>query len=288
MSIRDKASSAIMKERFTKKSEAKKSGKGGDKRFLNYFDLKEGEKMTIRLLPDGGNSGEYWLEYATHGGNLKLRGLDSISCAYTSSGENCPACAHSFDYHNDGDKEQAQRWRSKETHIGQCMVVDAPMEINETEDGNPIKLVYLPFSIVEEIQEAIMEGKIGEIMDHEFTIKKTIGKNGFAQYNKSYFNTTEDPLADDILKMFDDGKLNLFDLSEELPAPTSTEEVDEWLEKAIELDDKMSRRKSGRKSTKAEDHDGDRDGGGKEEEAPASKKVQGSSLMDRLKKKEKQ
>lgn len=293
MSIRSKTSSSALRDKFVKRETEKKTKKGGDKRFLNYYDLDEGDKMTIRLLPDGGDSGEYWLEYATHGGNLKTRGVESISCAYTSSGEDCPACAHSFEYYNDGDKDEAQRWRRKETYIGQCLVIDSPIEVNETDDENPVKLLYLPYSVIEEITESIMEQKIGEIIDHDFVIKKTVGKNGYAGYGKSYFNTSEEPLSDDVLDMFEDGSLKLFDLSEELPEASSTDDVEEWLDKTIEIDEKANRRRgAGKKSTRTksddDDHDDDEDDDKPEKsEKKSTKKVSGSALLNKLKKKEK-
>jgi hypothetical protein len=305
MSIRNKAKKASnMREEIEKRKSEGGKKKGGDKRFLNYYDMKVGEKLTVRFLPDP-ETGEYWAEYATHGPNLKLRGLDGISCAYTSSGEECPACTHSFDYYNDGDKTQAQRWRRKETYIGQVLVMDEePMiEVNETEDGNPVKLLYIPWGVIEVMQEAIMEERIGEIIDHDFIIKKTEKKGGQANYDKSYFKETEDILPDEVLDAFDEGEFTLHDLSKELPAPSTTEDVDEWLEKAIELDEKTSRRRKsstparGRKSHDPdadEEEDDDKPARSRkaarddDDEPAPTKKVGKSSLMERLEKKKKE
>ena len=301
MSIRNMAKSAKnIRAKMQKEKESGGKGKKNDPRRLNYFDMKEGEKLKIRFLPDA-ETGEYWLEYATHGPNLKLRGLDSISCAYTSNGEDCPACAHSFEFYEEGDKTQAQRWRRKETYIGQVLVTDDNpcIEVPEAEDGNPVKLMFIPWGIIEAIQEAIMEERIGEIIDHDFYIKKTSSKGGQASYSKSYFVETESVLDDEILDMFedDDSPVRLFDLSEELPAPSTTDEVEEWLDKAIELDEKTSRRRSsgkagGRKRAAAKDDgdDGDDDqttsAAEPEAEEKSTKKVGKSSLMERLAKKQ--
>lgn len=286
-----------LREKFIQEQEDKKNKRSGgntDKRFLNYFDLEEGQKMTIRLLPDGGDSGEYWLEYSTHGSKLKVRGVDSIACAYTSSGEECPACQKFFDLWEEDNKDEAKRWGKKETIIAQCLVVDSPIEVNETEDGNPVKLIYLPFGVRDMIKEQIIEGQIEDPSDFELILKKTKNSGGYAAYDKSYFDMKSEPLSDEIIEMFDSGELELFDLSEELPAATTTEDVDEWMDKVMPLVDKHDRRKgsgsSSSKSTPAshDDNDnGDNDNDG-DDTPPKPTKVKASDLVNKLKKKDKQ
>lgn len=297
MGIREKRATNL-REKFMKRDEeekSKKSGKG-DKRFLNYYDLDFGEKMTIRLLPDGGDSGEYYLEYATHGPNLKTRGVTGIACSYTSSGEDCSVCAKSFDHHSDGDKDEAFKWRRKETFIGQCLVIDSPIEINETEDVNPVKLVYLPWGMVDVIKEAITEGQVENPMDVDFIIKKTKNKGNRAEYGKSYFANSVEPLDDDILDAFDNGEMNLYDLSEELPAATTSEEMEEWLEKTIKIVDKNSKRgnRSGSDNDSDDDSDNDSDNDSADDpdddsdnDSTTVKKTSASDLMNRLKNKKK-
>lgn len=291
MGLRDKTNVNALKDKFIKESkDGGKSGKGNDKRFLNYFDMKTGDKMTIRLLPDGNDSGEYWYEYSTHGSKLKIRGLESISCAYTSSGEECPACQKFFDLYEDGDKEEAKRWGKKQTFLGQCLVVDSPVEVNESDDGNPVKLVYLPFGIIEIIKEAIIEGHIDDPLDYDFVIKKTENNGGYAEYSKSYFDRDKNPLPDEILEAFESGEYVLHDLSKEAPEPSTTEQVEEWLEKAEEKDAKKKKRgnasSGSSKRSQRNDDDGDKDEkeDNGEDDSGGTSKTSASSLMDRLKK----
>ena len=42
-----------------KREVMKRESSDSDPRFVNDYDLKEGESMTIRLLPDGGESGNF-------------------------------------------------------------------------------------------------------------------------------------------------------------------------------------------------------------------------------------
>jgi len=291
MSLKDRASSAKLREKLLKDDEEKKSKKGGgDKRFLNYFDLKENGKMTIRLLPDAGDTGEYWSEYEIHGGGLKLRGLDNINCSYSSSGEDCPVCQHSWGYHNDGNKEEAKRWRSNSKHLAQCIVMDSPIEVNETDDGNPIKLINLPYAVYEILKEAVIEQQVDEIMDTDFIIKRTIGSNGYPAYDKSYFARKEEPLSDEIFEAFDSGELVLFDLFAESPDVTTTEDMDKWLDKAIEVDTKASRRSTSRSDDSSSgdaDDSSDGDSSNEADGSPEKKKSSASSLLNRLKNKDK-
>ena len=278
-----------LREKFLKEQEEKKNKKGGnsDKRFLNYFDLEVGQKMTIRLLPDGGDSGEYWLDYSTHGGKLKVRGVESIACAYTSSGEDCPACAKFFNLWENNDKDEAKRWSKKETSIAQCIVVDSPIEVNETEDGNPVKLIYLPFSVRDMIKEQIIEGQVEDPSDFDLILKKTENSGGYSQYDKSYFDMKTNPLSDEIITAFEEGTLKLFNLSEELPAPTTTEEVEEWMDKTLEIVEKHDRRKdaslSQSSSQSSSSHQSDVNTGVDKDTSTATKTT-ASDLLNRLKK----
>lgn len=286
MNLRNKSKN--LKEKILKHDEEKKSKKGkGDKRYLNYFDLDFDEKMTIRLLPDGGDSGEYWMEYNIHGGGLNLRGLDNIMCSYTSSGEDCPVCTHSYSIFSGGDKTEAGRWRSNNKFLAQCIVIDSPFEVNDTEESNPVKLVNLPYKVYEILREAIIEDQVGEIMDCDFVIKRTKNSGGQAAYDKSFFVKKEEPLDDDIIDAFDSGELVLFDLAKEIPKATTTEDMDEWLDKAIEMDNKAARRSTKQKGSSAGSDESEEAGNDEGEDDDAPKKTSASALLDRLKNKDK-
>lgn len=282
MGLRDRSKN--LKEVLIKQEEARQSKKGnkGDKRYLNYFDLKEGEKMTIRLLPDGGESGEYWIEHHIH--QSKVRGVKSIACAYTSSGEDCPVCTYSYDFFLDGKKDMASDWRKNNKFLTQCLVIDAPFEVNETDDGNPVKLFNMPFKIYEILKEAIMEEQVGDLMDCDFIIKQTKNSGGRAAYDKSFFAKIEEPLADGIMDAFDSGELELFDLSKEIPDATTTDEMGEWLDDALAKQKKAARTSSESGSSDSGSDDDDDDDG--DNEVTPSKKSSASALLAKLKNKD--
>ena len=293
MGILNKAkSSEDLKKQFKQEEERKASGGGKkDLRFVNHWDLEVGEKMTIRLLPDGGDSGEWWLEYGTHGSKLENRSVKAIDCCYHSSGEDCPICFHSMDLYKDKDKDEAARWQRKESYIGQCLVMKSDVEVQETEDGNPVKLFRLTYGIIEVIQEAIAEDRIGNILEHDLIIKKSKGKNGYDNYNKSYFETEATPRDDEVLEAFENGELTLFDLSEELPPKASTEEAEEWLEDALDKERKAKKRGGKSNRDDSDDSDDDKSDDKDDEKSDDDEKPQkksASALLDKINKKKKQ
>lgn len=228
-----------LRDKFLKEEEQKEnktSNKKKDPRILNYFDLDFNQTMTIRLLPDGGESGDLWTLYETHGPNLKNRNIDSISCVYKETGESCSACGYSYGLHTEGNKKEAARWRGKETAIGQCVVVESPIEITPSEDDNLVKLFYVPYGMREAIKEAIVNGIIEDPTTVNFVIKKTKNQGGQASYSKSFFKPNDDEMPDHVVASLSDATSYLYDLSLERPAVSTAVEVQEWLDKAIQID----------------------------------------------------
>lgn len=235
-----------IKQNLKKDIEAEKS-KGNDTRLLNYYDLKDEEKMTILFVPD--QNGEFWAKKSLHGPNLHIikdkkkvsvRGAGSINCAYKSSGDDCPACQKGFELFNEsndtGDKdlrEEGKKWMSRDYTLVSCIVLESPFEVASDEKNNQVKLMYLPYAVENLIKEAITEGLIDEdeLCQTPFIIKKT-KKGPYASYENSYFarKPIQDGdlgfLEDLVVEQYDYGNLDL------IPAPTSTKEVAEWLEKA--------------------------------------------------------
>jgi len=239
-----------------------------------------------------------WIEYSTHGSGLKNRKIKSIACSYKSAGEPCAVCNYSYGLYEDGDKEGAKKWRDKETVIGQCVVVDSPIEINEADDGNPIKKFYIPYGMKEAIKEAIMNGIIEDPLAHEFVIKKTKNSGGYASYDKSFFNPKEIDFPEEVLEAFDDGVAALHDLSECVPDATTEKDMEKWLKdaKAIyyeEDDDQDDDQDDDDKSSNdsGDDRQDDKDDDDKDNDDKSSKKTSGASsgsVMDRIKNRKKQ
>lgn len=237
-----------------KKQIEKEASGGRDGRFLNYFDLKKGEKMKVLFLPDA--NGEFWQKFSKHGPNLKLPGLEPVACPYKAARQECAACQKGFDLLNQAKelgektpegkelKDEAKRWFAKDYTLVQVLVLDTPVEIAEADDGNQVKLMYLPFAIEKIIKNAVVEGIVeeDEISSVPFYIKKTENQGGQAAYTDSYFSPRE-TVGDDDLAFFEGLKVEQYDYSklDVVPEDASSEEVVAWMEKAEAANEKKSK-----------------------------------------------
>ena len=239
--------------------EDSKGSSGPDKRFLNYYDLKEGEKMTVLIVPDP--NGELWTKFRRHGPNLKTRGVGSIGCRYDMAGEDCPVCQKGFSLldleKETGDKAyrtEAKKWFARDYTVMNVVVLDSPIDVLEAEDGNQVKLMYVPFAIENLIKEHLKEGIIeeDELCTIPLNIKMTKNAAGYAAYDSSFF--ARKPVTDEELEAFDDFKVEPHDLStlDVIPELPSKEEAEEWVEKAQEkLDAATDKDKSSGGSSKS-------------------------------------
>lgn len=237
-----------LKSNLKKQIEDEAKSGGTDNRFLNYWDLKDGEKVKILFVPD--TNGELWGKFKKHGPSLKVRGAGSIRCAYESSSEDCPACQKGFDLLNlekeTGDKsykDEAKKWFARDYTVMSCIVLDSPFEVSEAPDHNQVKLIYVPYAIEKLIKEAVTEGQLDEdeLCRTPFFIKKGKNAGGYAEYTSSYF--ARKPVTDEELEFFDDQVVEQYDYGtiDVIPPATTTEEVEEWLVKAVEAVEKAER-----------------------------------------------
>jgi len=305
-----------------KKEIERESNGGRDTRFLNYFDLKDGEKMKIMFLPDA--NGNFWAKFHKHGPNLRVPGLEGISCPYKSQRQTCPACQKGFELLNESKeaggestgrgkalKEEAKKWFAKDYTMVQVLVLESPCEIAQSDDGNEVKLMYLPFAVEKIIKNTLTEGILeeDEICQTPFYIKKTMNQGGQASYSDSYFDLRHEITEDD-LAYFDDLKVEQYDYDnlDVIPGDVSTEEVEAWLVKAEEavakknesndgnkgggntrdrVSDRLGRSKVKEEETQpAEDAEDAEEGNQEpEEEKSESTASRGASLRDRLNRK---
>lgn len=108
------------------------------------------------------------------------------------------------------------------------------MEITAADDGNQVKLLYLPYGIENVIKEAINEDLVAEedLCSTPFVIKKTKNQGGKASYDNSYFQRKV--IDDDDLAYLEDMVVEQFDYDEldVVPENTTTEDMEKWLAEA--------------------------------------------------------
>ena len=225
-----------LKKDLLEKSFEKNSGGGkraDDPKLLPYYKLNTGEKMQVVLIPD--EEGNLVNTFSMHGPNMKNASVGKVECVYRRDKTPCPACAHGYQMYQDGNSE-SKKWLSKDYYVAQCVVVDSPLELPELEDGNQVRIVYLPKGVFEKIEESYKEGIIEDPTEHILVIKKTEGSGGNPSYDNSYFNPK--PLSDEIIEAFDGEVIKPFDLVAEGIAPdgtTTADDVQEWTDKAREV-----------------------------------------------------
>lgn len=247
-----------LREKLIKRND-EKSRKGNDPRFLNYFDMNEGQEMHVLLLPDGGDSGELFMEYENHGGGI--RGVRTINCSYVSNGEDCVVCDRSWNLHSSGDKEGANQFRRREHAIAQCVVLKSPVEVPMAEDGNIVKLINLPFKVKETIVNSVVDEIIEDPTAHVLVIKKTKNAGGRASYDRSHFKPQpvgEDDIPTEVVTAIENGNLNPFNLADEIPDATTSADMVEWLN---DTDEKLAAREAGSGTTRTRTSGGTPKGG---------------------------
>lgn len=265
-----------LKTNLKKDIENENSGGSEDKRKLNYYSMKEGEKMRILFVPD--ENGEFWSKFSLHGPQLKIngadgkprgvRGVNAINCSYKSSAEDCPACQKGFDLFaqakDTGDKsykEEGKKWMPKDYTLTSCIVLDSPVEVNEDSEGNQVKLFYLPYAVENIIKEAITEGILDEdeLCSTPFVIKKTKNSGGWGSYENSYFERKQ--IDEEELEYLEDMTVNQFDYStlDVIPQNTTTEELVEWLANAeTKYEEALGKASGSNNPSKGDDNDDDR------------------------------
>lgn len=241
----------------------KNAERGGGKRednpkILPYYKLETGEKLEVMFQPY--EDGDLFKHFKKHGPNMGVASVGSVECIFHSRGESCPACAKGYSYVEDGKgTPMSKKWMAKDYYVAQVVVIDAPFDMPELEDGNQMRIFYMPFAVMEKIKESYAEGIVEDPTDHVFVIKKTENQGGNASYANSFFRPK--PAGDDIYEAFEDATIELHDLVEEgiQPEEATTEEVEEWVEKA----DKALREGDGgsrRRSSSNNDDDNKEDG----------------------------
>ena len=237
MSLKDK-----LKVKSNLRDQVEKESEGGkkDNRILNYYDLNFDEKLKVLFIPYG--EGELWNRYKKHGPNMKVRGLQTIGCLNDDGGPgDCPICQVAYDYldlwretDDDSYKEEAKKWFPRDYMLMNVVVLDSPISISESDDGNQCKIFMVPRAIEKILTETIKEQKIpqDEIPLTPFYIKKTRNEGGQAAYSASYFDRKV--IDDETIEALDEFMVEAYDLKtvDLVPPQPTDDELQEWIEKA--------------------------------------------------------
>lgn len=260
-------------------------GKSTDKRFLNYYDMKEGQKTRLLLLPSP--AGDMWYKYGMHGPRLSTKehrvNVKPVLCPRIAGTGQCPVCQKGFDLYEEAkkyDKEsseyknirkEAARWMPDEKILMSGVVLSSPIEVNQADDSNEIKLINMPKGAFDVITNAIKQEQIDDedISETPFNLVKGVNSGGYPSYDSSFFDL-KNGLSDDEIEYLGDEETvtKQFDFEDLdfIPERHDEEGMQAWLENAEEED-----QKSGTKSNKSSS-----------DEKEDSTKTRRSSLKDRM------
>ena len=197
-----------------------------DNAIYPHWNIDEGSTATLRFLPDGDNSNDFfWVERqmirltfpGVKGGDMKAVTVQ-VPCGEM-YGDNCPVLTEVRPWFKDPSLEDMGRkyWK-KRSYIFQGFVPENPL--NETAPENPIRRFVISPQIFNIIKASLMDPDMENIpTDYvngtDFRITKTT-KGQYADYSTSKWARKESSLNEDQLSAIDTN--GLFDLKSFLPA----------------------------------------------------------------------
>lgn len=235
LKLKTSLKSAIQKE------EATNNAPKNDPRWLPYYNLDAGQKITVLFLPC--KTGEHlWATNNVHGPRFRDRdgkrvwGVPKLSCSRLAGDGECVVCNKMFDAYREGAKDDGNRLQVTTTHTMQVLVLESDIEIPVNEDGNAVKLFNVPSAVIEMVKQSILEEQLSEedVLTTPYVIRMSKnGKNN--SYDTSYFQrkTLSDEEYEEELSKFD--VIEQYDLgSSELTYNSpNTAEQEKWLEDAM-------------------------------------------------------
>lgn len=190
-----------------------KKNTGGDqswKLFYPFWKIPEDSQAVVRFLPDldEDNNLQFLVEKLEH--ELVVNGQKKRVPCLTMFGEECPICALSRQYYDEKNDEMGKKYYRKKSYIGQVIVVESPIEHDQSQ---LVKLIEFGPAIFKQIQAAFQSGDLEEVPyefkgGYNFRIKKT--KSGqYASYSTSSFAPKQSDLDDDVIE-----QINLYNLAD--------------------------------------------------------------------------
>lgn len=180
------------------------------KLFYPFWKMPDDSMAVVRFLPDldDENSLGFLVENLQH--ELVINGQKKKVPCLSMHGEDCPICALSRKHYDEKNDELGKKYYRKKSYIGQVIVVESPIEHDQSQ---LVKLIEFGPAVFKQIQAAFQSGDLEEAPfefkgGYNFRIKKT--KSGqYASYTTSSFAPKQTDLEDDVIE-----QLNLFNLAD--------------------------------------------------------------------------
>ena len=194
-----------------KEQEANTGGQrqsGGDNAIYPFWNIKEGESVTLRFLPDGDQDNTFFwkerlmikLPFAGVKGDTNSRPVQVQVPCMEMYGDSCGILQEVRGWFKDPSLEDMGRkyWK-KRSYVFQGFVNDNPLSEDSTPE-NPIRRFIIGPQIFQIIKQALMDPDMEELpTDYtagvDFRLNKT-SKGGYADYGTSTWARRERPLTD--------------------------------------------------------------------------------------------
>lgn len=219
-------------------AERKSSSSGtfsGDNAVYPFWNMENGKESTIRFLPDGNQSNEFfWVErtmiklpFAGIKGETDNRIVQvHVPCMHMYK-ETCPILSEVQGWFKDPSlEEMGRKYWKKRSYIFQGFVTDDGLK-EENKPENPIRRFVISPQIYQLVAAGLVDPELEKIPTDfvhgiDFKITKS-SKGGYADYSTSKWGRRERPLSDAELSAIE--QHGLFNLSDFLPKkPTEVEQ----------------------------------------------------------------
>lgn len=212
-----------------------KTNTQSDNAVYPHWNMDEGTTATLRFLPDGDGSNEFfWVEKqiiklpfnGVKGDPAHKQVIVQVPCVEM-YGDTCPILAEVRPWYKDETlKEMANKYWKKRSYIFQGFVRQNPLGDDKV-PANPIRRFIISPQIIPIIKSGLMDPEIMELpTDYlhglDFTVKKT-SKGGYADYSTSNWSRRESALTEAEAAAIE--AHGLFNLKDFLPKKPSAAEL---------------------------------------------------------------
>jgi len=244
------ASLAEIRARLTaqeNRSQTKASGTQSDNAIYPFWNIDEGATASIRLLPDGNPTNEFfWVErqviklpFNGVKGDSNMKQVTVQVPCVEMYGDNCPVLAEVRPWYKDDTlKDLANKYWKKRSYLYQGFVRQNPLGDDQT-PANPIRRFIISPQIQTIIKASLMDPELDELpTDYvhglDFNIKKT-SKGGYADYSTSTWSRKESPLTEAEQAAIDSfGLYNLADFLPKKPSEAELRVIKEMFEASVD------------------------------------------------------
>lgn len=220
-----KKSLAELQAAFSQKASGESFGDSDWKKFYPFYKIDFDQTAKVRFLPDlnDENPMGFLVENLTH--TLTVNGQQKKVPCLSMYGERCPVCEKAKQFYDEKDEENGRKYYKKRSYVGQVLVVESPIEHDESQ---LVKLIEIGPKIFKKIQAAFASGDL-ENPPYDFKggydFRLTKSKSGqWADYTTSSFSPRATDLSDDLI-----GALELYDLMQYRTKEMSYEAVEAML-----------------------------------------------------------